>query len=171
MKTMKKVAGLVFGAYFLFVGLALAQDHGKHDSGHGHGQKEEAKAENMLMGQLIKDNKVEDFTFSYRLLSMDERNKMMKGMEGMKMHGMSDSPDITNHLMLYVKSADGKYASGKIGFVITSPDGNETKTLTMGMYDGYGADVSFKNKGNYVIKTKAVIGEKTLMDEVTYEVK
>jgi hypothetical protein len=41
----------------------------------------------------------------------------------------------------------------------------------MGMHDSYGADVSFKEKGTYKIKTKAVIGGKTLLDEFSYEVK
>jgi hypothetical protein len=55
--------------------------------------------------------------------------------------------------------------------MITGPDGKEQKTLTMGMHDGYGADVSFKEKGIYKIKTKAVIDGKTLMDEFSYEIK
>ena len=62
-------------------------------------------------------------------------------MEGMEMAGMSKSPDITNHLMVYIKGADGKEVSGKIGFIITGPDGKDFKTMTMGMYGGYGADV------------------------------
>jgi hypothetical protein len=93
----------------------------------------------------------------------------MKGMEEMEMPGMSKSPDITNHLMVYITDPGGKPVSGKIGFLITGPDGKEQKTLTMGMNKGYGADVSFKEKGIYKIKTKAVIGEKTLLDEFSYE--
>jgi hypothetical protein len=73
--------------------------------------------------------------------------------------------------MVYITDPGGKPVSGKIGFLITSPDGKEQKTLTMGMHEGYGADVSFKEKGVYKIKTKVVIGEKTLLDEFSYEIK
>jgi hypothetical protein len=95
----------------------------------------------------------------------------MKGMEGMKMHGMSDSPDVTHHLVVYIKAKDGKPVTGKIGFNITNPDGTAFKTLTMGMQGGYGADVLFKAKGIYKIRMKAVIAGKTMDDEISYEVK
>jgi hypothetical protein len=124
-----------------------------------------------VMGQMLHQSTVDGYGFMYHVLNMAERNDMMKGMEGMEMPGMSKSPDITNHLMVYISDPGGKSVSGKVGFLITGPDGKEQKTLTMGMHDGYGADVSFKEKGVYRIKTKAVIGEKTLLDEFSYEVK
>jgi len=124
-----------------------------------------------VMGQILRKATVEGYGFMYHLLDMAERKDMMKGMEGMEMPGMSKSPDITNHLMVYIIDPGGKSVSGKIGFLITGPDGREQKTLTMGMHDGYGADVSFKEKGIYMIKTKAVIGEKTLLDQFSYEIK
>jgi hypothetical protein len=124
-----------------------------------------------VMGQMIRHATVDGYGFMYHVLDMAERNAMMKGMEGMEMPGMSKSPDITNHLMLYISDSGGKPVSGKIGFLITGPDAKEQKTLSMGMHDGYGADISFKEKGIYKIKTKAVIGEKTLLDEFSYEVK
>jgi hypothetical protein len=124
-----------------------------------------------VMGRMLHQSTVDGYGFMYHILNMAERNDMMKGMEGMEMPGMSKSPDITNHLMVYITDPRGKFVSGKVGFLITGPDGKEQKTLTMGMHDGYGADVSFKEKGVYKIKTKAVIDEKTLMDEFSYEVK
>ena len=123
------------------------------------------------MGQMIQQSRVGDYSFMYHLLNKAGRDKMMKGMEGMDMPGMSSRPDITHHLMVFITSQDGKPVSGKIGFLITDPDGKEQKTLTMGMQDGYGADISFQKKGIYKIKAKAVINEKTIMDEFTYEVK
>jgi hypothetical protein len=133
-------------------------------SGHDHGQ-------GRVMGQMIRHATVDGYGFMYHALDMAERNDMMKKMEGMEMPGMSKSPDITNHLMVYITDAGGKPVTGKIGFSITGPDGKEQKTLTMGMYDGFGADVSFKEKGIYKIKTKAVIDGKTLLDEFSHEVK
>jgi hypothetical protein len=41
----------------------------------------------------------------------------------------------------------------------------------MGMSDGYGADVPLKAKGEYLIKTKAVFGDKTLTEDFTHTVK
>lgn len=123
-----------------------------------------------VMGRMLRQSTVDGYGFIYHVLDMAQRKDMMKGMEGMEMPGMSKSPDITNHLMVYITDPGGKSVSGKIGFLITGPDGKEQKTLTMGMHDGYGADVSFKEKGVYKIKTKAVIGEKTLLDEFSYEV-
>jgi len=131
-------------------------------SGHDHGN---------IMGRMIHHSMVDGYGFMYHVLDMAERAVMMKGMEGMEMPGMSKSPDITNHLMVFINDSGGKPVSGKIGFSITGPDGKEQKTLTMGMNNGYGADISFKEKGIYKIKTKAVISGKTLLDEFSHEVK
>lgn len=150
---MKKTILIVVMSMFFGVGTVFAAS-----TGHGH-----------EMGKMLHHSTVDGYGFMYHVLDMAQRNVMMKGMEGMEMPGMSKSPDITNHLMVYITDPGGKPVSGKIGFFITGPDGKEQKTLTMGMHDGYGADVSFKEKGIYVIKTKAVIGGKTLLDEFSYE--
>jgi len=154
-KTMKKTILIVVMSMFFGIGPVFAAT-----AGHGH-----------AMGQMLHHSMVDGYGLMYHVLDMAQRNDMMKGMEGMEMPGMSKSPDITNHLMVYITDSGGKPVSGKIGFMITGPDGKEQKTLTMGMYDGYGADVIFKEKGIYKIKTKAVIGEKTLLDEFSYEKK
>ena len=155
---MKKLTVTVLISMVLGIGAAWAASSG-HDHGHA------------AMGKMLRHTTVDGYGFMYHLLNMDERNSAMKGMEGMEMPGMSNSPDITNHLVVYVTNPGGKPASGKIGFWITGPDGKEQKTLTMGMHNGYGADVIFKEKGIYHVKTKAVIDGKTLNDEFTYEVK
>ncbi len=128
-------------------------------------------ADNM-MGQMIHQSTVSGYKFAYHLLDKAARDKMMGGMKGMEMPGMSNSPDITNHLLLSLTDAAGKpVSSAKVGFFIIGPDGKDQKTLTMGMDDGYGADVGFKAKGVYKIKTKAMIGDKVLMDDFTYDVR
>jgi hypothetical protein len=124
-----------------------------------------------LPGKSMRHGMVEGYGFMYQLLNMTERSALMMGMEGMDMPGMSKSPDVTNHLMLFLYGPDKKPASGTVGFMITGPDGAEQKTMTMAMQGGYGADVIFKAKGRYTIKAKAVIGEKTLNDEFTFELK
>lgn len=154
---MKKTILIVLMLTFLGIGPVFAAS-----SGHGHGH---------AMGKMIHHGMVDGYGFMYHALDMAERKVMMRGMEGMEMAGMSNSPDITNHLMVFITDPGGKPVSGKIGFLITGPDGKEQKTLTMGMHDGYGADVIFKEKGIYKIKTKAVIGGKTFLDEFSYEIK
>lgn len=128
-------------------------------------------AEDQYKGVMITEKTLEGYALRYSLLNLEERKAVTKGMEGMKMAGMSDSPDVTNHLALYIKAAGGKAVSGKIGFNIKNPDGSDFKTLTMGLPGGYGADVIFKAKGSYKIQMKAVIDGKTINDEITYEVK
>ena len=152
---MKKT--ILIMAISMFIGLSPVF---AASAGHGH-----------AMGQMLRQSTVDGYGFMYHVLDMAERAVMMKGMEGMEMPGMSKSPDITNHLMVYINDPGGNPVSGKIGFLITGPDGKEQKTLTMGMHDGYCADVSFKEKGIYKIKTKAVIGVNTLLDEFSHEVK
>jgi len=148
----------------LSTGPAGAMDHGKH-GGHG------GAGAQHIMGDLMAERTVSGYTLSYYLLGKADRDKMMKGMEGMEMHGMSAGPDLTHHLMLYIKGPDGKPASGKIGFIITGPEGKEFKTLTMGMHGGYGADVVLTPPGTYAIKTKAVVDGNTIEDQFEYLVK
>lgn len=123
------------------------------------------------MGEIFRQKTVEGYVLVYNVLDMAARKKMMGAMEGMDMPGMSKSPDITNHLVVSIKDNKGKAVSGKVGFFIISAGGKEQKTLTMGMHGGYGADVSFKEKGIYKVQTKAVFDGKTLVDDFTYEVK
>lgn len=128
-------------------------------------------AQDQYKGALITEKILEGYGLRYSLLSLEERKEISKGMEGMKMAGMLDSPDVTGHLAVYIKAKDQKPVSGKIGFNITNPDGSSFKTMTMGIPGGYGADVIWKAKGLYKIQMKAVISGKTLTDEFTYEVK
>ena len=123
-------------------------------------------------GVVIRESKVQGFSFVYRLYSWDERNVMMKGMEGMVMPGMDSSGKSTNHLMVFIKDAAGKELSdGKVGFVLSGPDKAEQKTLTMGMSGGYGADVALKAPGTYTIRTKAVFGDRSVVEDFSYTAK
>lgn len=170
-----KLVGLCAGLSLLVwsqgTGVVRAENghEGMDHSSMGHGA---AQAGTVSPGTAIRESKVDGFSLAYRLYSWDERNVMMKGMEGHVMPGMDDTGKSTNHLMVFIKGADGKLVSGgKVGFVVTGPDKTEFKTLTMGMFDGYGADIPFRAKGSYAIRTKAVVGERTITDDFTYAVK
>lgn len=78
----------------------------------------------------------------------------------------------TQHLMVTIKGPEGtRPEQGKVGFLVTGPDGTKQKAMAMGMKDAYGADMNFGKKGVYTIKTKVVFGEKKLFDRFDYEVK
>lgn len=160
----------VAGLALVSVGAAGAADHGSHEGGHAGMMP--AGAPGAQHGVEIRKATVDGYQLAYRLLSWEERNAEMKGMEGMEMAGMDNSGNSTNHLMLYVANASGKEVSGaKVGFQVTRPDGGEQKTLTMAMGGGYGADVNLKAKGKYTIRTKFVDGARTVNDTFTHEVK
>ncbi|HIJ41856.1 MAG TPA: hypothetical protein HPP90_12380 [Deltaproteobacteria bacterium] len=76
------------------------------------------------------------------------------------------------HLMVSFKGPEGTdLEQGKVGFLVTGPDGSKQKGMAMGMKNAYGADMDFSQKGIYTIKTKAVFGDKKLFDQFNYEVK
>jgi|GEM_PF-610139 len=188
MNALHKMTVIILSCLILTWGAALAVAQTDH-SGHGHGAPATTQAPETGMegheghdhggaatqaqpaGERIAENKVQGYTLTYYLLDKAQREEMMKGMEGMEMHGMSDSPDITHHLMVYIKGPDGKPVSGKVGFIVTGPDGKETKTLTMGMHGGYGADIVLTPPWAYKIRTKAVIDGQTINDEFGYTAK
>jgi hypothetical protein len=143
----------------LSLGIALAVPsfaaHEEHGSSHSaekhHGQK-------------IREAKVAGYQLEYNLIDMRE------AMSGMKEHNMAKMK--SHHLMLYLKGLDGKYMQdAKVGFWLTGPGGKDQKTMAMAMGEGFGADIDLKVEGTYRIKTKAVVGDKTLTDEFTYNVK
>ncbi|MDF1552614.1 MAG: hypothetical protein P1P84_06100 [Deferrisomatales bacterium] len=155
----------------------LAMDHGKMgDMDHGKtGAMDHSKMGDMdhseHQGEMIRETTVDGYQLAYHLI--DNMAAMAK-MDDMKGHDMSKMK--SNHLMLYIVDGSGKaVAEGKVGYKVTGPDGKDQQTMAMamrsGMSAGFGADVDFKAKGTYTIKTKAVAGETKLMDEFTYEVK
>ena len=167
------LVGCAFGPAFAQAG----HDHNAMMQGSMPGMSHEsmsatATTATVPQGVVIREAKVQGLSFVYRLYSWDERNILMKGMEGMVMPGMDATGKATNHLMVFVKGDDGKDLSGgKVGFILTGPDKAEQKTLTMEMDGGYGADVALKAPGSYAVKTKAVFGDHTAADDFSYTVK
>lgn len=136
----------------------------------GHGMGAEMKstdaAKPSMKGKEVRTADVQGYHLTYRLIDM---NEMMKGMP---MKEMDMGRMKSHHLMVYVAGPDGKTVSdAKIGYMVVGPDKAEQKTMTMAMQGGFGADVDFKAKGTYKVTAKAVVGEKTLLDEFSYTVK
>lgn len=147
-------------------GVARAEE--KKGAGHeGHSMAMPSGAEKP--GEFLRHSMPQGYMFMYYLLNWEERNKIMKGMTG---PGMDTTGKATHDLMLYITDPAGKAIDGaKVGYLVTGPDKSEQKTLTMAMWSAYGADLNLKAKGEYAIKTKAVVGDKTLVDDFTYTVK
>lgn len=125
-------------------------------------------------GKQIRRTNVKGHTLTYYLLNLSERGEMMKLMEEHSVLGMKKSADITNHLMVYIQKPDGKLVPGDVAFLLVDPDGKDFRTMTMGMYGGYGADINMKLKGLYTIKTKIGIEGGDIVrleDEFTFQVK
>lgn len=147
-------------------GLALAGSAGAMDHGQMKGGMDMDP-----MGQEIHESTVDGYHLTYRLIDMKQKMEMMKGMKGMSMKGMDMSQMKSHHLMVFVTGPDGKpIEDGKVGYKVEGP-GGEQKTMAMGMKGGFGADVDVAKPGTYEIKTKAVMGDKTLTDEFKYDVK
>jgi hypothetical protein len=167
-----QVALAVATVGFMGAASAWAQGMSGHEghAGMSHGSATQAAAQ--PQGMLVRESRVQGYALAYRLYSWEERNAMMKGMEGHEMAGMDTSGRSSHHLMLFVRDSAGKDVAGaKVGFIVTGPDKQEFKTLTMAMSGGYGADVPLKAKGTHAIRTKVVIGDRTLNEEFSYDVK
>ena len=113
-------------------------------------------------GPNIHNSSVDGHGLAYHLIDLREKMKDMENMPEMK---------ATHHMMVYVVSPDGApLAEAKVGYLVIGPDGNTQRHMAMGMKDGFGADVDFGAAGSYTVRTKAVAGDTTLLDEFVYEV-
>ena len=104
------------------------------------------------IGEKIYESNVDGYNLAYHLL---------------------DLPDIdAQHLMAYITDTHGNAISeGKVGYLIVGPGGNTQKIMAMTMKTAFGGNANFSIKGNYIIKTKAVLKDKKLLNQFTYEVK
>ena len=156
-KTMKKTT-IIF-AVLILCGIALALPAFSQDS-------KSATDHSGHLGVKIHESAIEGYRFAYHLIDIQKGPEAMKDMKGSK------EADMTHHLMVYVMDPDGRAVEGgKLGYLVEGPDGAKQKLMTMGMQGAYGANVNFKNKGTYTVKTKFLAGDKKLFDRFNYEVK
>lgn len=118
-------------------------------------------------GEMIHMSTVKGYKLAYHLIDMKEKMKAMKNMPKMDMSKMK-----SHHLMVYVTTGDGKMVKAdKAGYSVKGPDGKKANAMAMFMTGGHGADVDLVLEGKYKIRTKLVVGDKTLKDSFGYEVK
>lgn len=129
----------------------------------GHDMKGHDTAKSDKFGDLIHESMVDGYMLSYYF--MDLRDQKTKG------HGQADM-DKPHHLMVYIMDKNHTpVLKGKVGFLIKDARGNAQKAMGMFMSKGFGVTADMKEKGVYTITTKAVLGDKKLMDKFTYEIK
>lgn len=103
-------------------------------------------------GVQIHTSTVEGYGFVYTLYHFPERK--------------------TWHLMVAITDPEGANTEkGKVGFLVVGPNGSKQKTMAMGMKGAYGADLDFVSKGAYLVKVKAIIGDKKLFHRFKYEMR
>ena len=118
------------------------------------------------IGAVVHESRIDDYSFAYHLIDMRKDPDAIKDMKG------TNDANETHHLMVYVMDPAGQAVQeAKLGFLVEGPNGAKQKLMAMGMQGAYGANVNFRNKGSYTIKTKIVTGDKKLFDRFSYEVK
>ncbi len=149
---------IIFIFHFFFgsawVVPAISQDSGSAIDHSGH------------VGVMIHESTIDGYRFAYHLIDIQKSPEQMKDMKD------PNGSDRTHHLMVYVMGPEGQAVQkAKLGYLVEGPNGAKQKIMAMGMQGAYGANVDFRNKGSYTIKTKIVTGDKKLLDRFSYEVK
>jgi len=104
------------------------------------------------VGEKIHESRVQGYRIAYHLLDLPGRE--------------------AHHLMAYIIDLNGQpVTKAKIGYLVVGPKGAKQKVMAMGMKDAFGGDVNFTARGKYIIKMKALIGDKKVLDRFTYEIK
>jgi len=111
------------------------------------------------IGDLIHESVIDGYMLSYYFMDLRDQN------------GGKDM-DKPHHIMLYIMDDSHKQVlKGKVGFMIKDSNDNKQKAMGMFMSKGFGTTADMKKKGVYKISTKAILGDKKLMDSFNYEIK
>ncbi len=162
MKKLSEIMTMMLLAVFFLANPVYAMDQ------HDHGQGMEGMDHSAHTGENIHNSKQAEYTLAYHLIDMKAQ------MDAMKAHAQSHDAmnmDMTHHLMVYLTDANGNpVKDAKVGYLVVNPDGTKQKLMCMHMKGGFGADINLKQKGAYTIKTKALSGDKKIMDQFSYTV-
>jgi hypothetical protein len=122
------------------------------------------------IGDLIHESTVDGYMLSYYL--MDLREQKASDHSGSSNDMADKEMDKPHHLMVYIMDKNHKpVLKGKVGFMIKDDQGKAQKAMGMFMSKGFGTTADMKKKGIYNITTKAIVGDKKLMDKFNYEMK
>jgi len=162
MKKLNRIIPLLIITVFIFTNTVYAKE------AHDHGHENEEMDHSARAGENIHNSKKDGYTLAYHLIDMKAQMDAMN--DHTQAHG-SGNMDVTHHLMVYLSDADGNPVDdAKVGYLVVNPDGTKQKLMSMYMKGGFGSDISLMQKGTYTIKTKALSGDKKIMDQFAYEV-
>ncbi len=119
--------------------------------------------ESNKIGELIRESSMGGYLFSYHFMDLRDEKTNIQDKTAM------DKP---HHLMVYITDKNNKpVLKGKIGFMIKNVQGVTQKAMGMFMSEGFGATADMKQKGVYTISSKAILGDKKLIDKFEYEIR
>jgi hypothetical protein len=119
--------------------------------------------ESNKIGELIRKSAMGGYTLSYHFMDLrDEKTNIQE----------KTAMDKPHHLMVYITDKNNKpVLKGKVGFMIKNAQGITQKAMGMFMSEGFGTTADMKQKGVYTISSKAILGDKKLVDKFEYEIR
>ena len=158
--------------YGLFIIVFLAGSAVALSNKPEHDMDDHEKASIARIGDLIHESVVDGYMLAYHIL--DLRDPKAEGMDKASMDRTfamtNENMDSPHHIMLYIMDKNhNPILEGNVEFLIKDPEGKSQKIVGMYMDRGFGATADMENKGIYTIKTKAIIGDKKLLDKFEYE--
>ena len=124
-------------------------------------------------GKQIHQVTINGYTLTYTLTDLSYRGEMLETFKNNLDIGMNMSPDVTNHLMVYITDSEQKIVPGTVVFHMINPEGKDYRTVAVGMIGGYGWDVILQKKGLHTISTRIILetaDNLKIEDEFKYEV-
>lgn len=138
--------------------------------GHGH---ETGSSERF--GELFHESMQDGYMLSYYLMDLRDtsEDKASDSHAGQDHAGhQKQEMDKPHHIMVYIMDKDHTMVEkAKVGFLIKGGDKETQKIMAMYMSGGFGITADMKAEGVYEIALKAVIGDVTLMDRFSHEIK
>ena len=153
---MKKMMKLLMSLLVLFVFCTGFVYAGSDMKGHD-------MAKSGKIGDLIHESSVNGYMLSYYFMDLRDQKDNKQDM---------DTMNKPHHLMVYIMDKNhNPILKGKVGFMIKNDQGKAQKSMGMFMSKGFGTTADMKEKGVYTITTKAMLGDKKIMDRFDYEIK
>lgn len=164
---MKNMTQILFTLVALAAALAFFTGPAEAMEGHDMGSSER-------IGDLFHESVQDGYMLSYYLMDLRDQNadKAADHSSGdHASHGKKEM-DKPHHIMLYIMAPDHQMVEeAKVGFLIKGGDKDTQKIMAMYMSQGFGITADMKAQGMYEITVKAVIGDVTLMDRFSHEMK
>jgi hypothetical protein len=151
------IAALVF---FSTTVSAMEENHDMHSSDR--------------IGELFHESMQKGYMLSYYLMDLRDQgdDKAADHSSGDHATHGEKTMDKPHHIMVYIMGPDHQMVEkAKVGFLIKGGDKGTQKIMGMYMSQGFGITADMKAKGVYEIVVKAVIGDVTLMDRFSHEMK